>query len=109
MELDLTSMADEIAARIWDARDSQHMQGPYAELSIDTQSKLKEAILPVMFHAIPVVKREVESKFEKDVATLDYLAEVIRGLNLKDRDELTYLGSHAVTVVSASGRDVSSV
>ena len=106
MELDLTTMADEIAASIWDARALQHMQGPYAELSIDTQNKLKESILPVMFHAIPIVERVVKEKFQKDVEVLDSVADLLADLNLGDPDDRNFLAMHLNTVVAGTGRKV---
>lgn len=67
MEIDLTAVADEVAEKIWDARLMLTGQAPYAELDLQTKNAVKEQILPVLFHAVPVVEKSIKDKILRDI------------------------------------------
>lgn len=68
MEIDLTAVTDEVAAKIWDARLLFTLgQKPYAELTLGEKNSIKEQILPVVFHAVPVIEKAVKEKIDREV------------------------------------------
>lgn len=67
MEIDLTAVADEVAEKFWDARSMLTGRPPYAELDLQTKNSIKEQILPILFHTVPVVEKAVKAKIDREV------------------------------------------
>jgi hypothetical protein len=67
MDIDLTAVADEVAEKIWDARLMLTGQKPYAELDLQHKNVIKEQILPVLFHAVPVIEKSIKGKIDREV------------------------------------------
>jgi hypothetical protein len=67
MEIDLTAVADEVAAKIWDARLMMSGEKPYAELELGHQNAIKEQILPVLFYTLPIVEKAVKDKIDREI------------------------------------------
>jgi hypothetical protein len=67
MEIDLTAAADEVAEKIWDSRLMLTGNNPYAELSLQEKNVIKEQILPVLFHTVPIVEKAVKGKIDREI------------------------------------------
>lgn len=67
MEIDLTAVADEVAAKIWDARLMMSGEQPFEELPLQVRNNIKEQILPVLFHAVPVIEKSIKDKIDREI------------------------------------------
>jgi hypothetical protein len=67
MEIDLTAVADEVAAKIWDARLMMSGEKPFEELPLQVRNNIKEQILPVLFHSVPVIEKSIKDKIDREI------------------------------------------
>lgn len=64
MEIDKRQVIEDVAAKIWEASDPLGMKGPLEDQDKMIQFNLKNSVLPVAHHALPVIEQHVKNKIK---------------------------------------------
>lgn len=68
MEIDKTQLTDDVAAAIWASRDPLGMAAPFAEQDAMVQFWMKNDVLPVINHTLPLIEKTLKAKIKSIIA-----------------------------------------